>query len=237
MRVLYMIVGDIRYQIKYGFYFLYGFMTLLYLGILAVIPDEYKSMAASIIILTDPAALGFFFIGGIWLLEKGEGVHKFYNISPLRPVEYAFSKAFSLSILSTLAGLLIALLGAPFGVNIPLLMVGLLLGSAFFTLMGLCIATYAKSVNHYMLIAAIPGTLMILPAILVAFGIEWFWLEFFPASILWRIIDASLQGLPVGILPVVGLLLWLAAMALIVTLRLPHALQEDGGATRNETNP
>ena len=69
--------NDIRFQIKYGFYFLYAFFSLIYMAVLWIMPSEYKNMTASLIILTDPAMLGIFFIGGIWLLEKREGLHRF----------------------------------------------------------------------------------------------------------------------------------------------------------------
>lgn len=93
MRILNAIKNDIRFQIKYGFYFLYFFFTVVYIVALRITPSEYKNMAASLIILTDPAMLGVFFMGGIWLLEKGEGLHRFWSISPLRTIEYVWSKA------------------------------------------------------------------------------------------------------------------------------------------------
>ncbi len=236
MRLFYTLLNDIKYQAKYGFYLLYAFITLLYLCILALVSGEHKGITASIILLSDPAALGFFFIGGIWLLEKGEGVHRLYSVSPLRPLEYCMAKVFSLSLISVLTGLLITLFGLPAPVNYPLLTFGLLLGSGFFTLTGLYIATYAKSVNHYMIIGVIPGTMLIAPAIMTAFGIEHFLLELFPTSILWRTIDNAVNNRPLEILQIVGLAIWLAAAALVVNNRIPQALQAEGGADTNETD-
>lgn len=237
MRFFHVLINDIRYQSKYGFYTIYAFMTVLYLGILALVPSEYKSVAASIILLTDPAALGFFFIGGVWLLEKGEGVHSYYSISPLRPLEYCIAKVLSLSLISTLTGILIAALGVPTSVNYMLLALGLLLGSGFFTLAGLFIATFAKSVNHYMIIGVIPGTVLIAPAIMSALGIGHFLLELLPASILWRVIENALKGQPLKISYFVGLVIWLIVAAFIVNLRIPHALQMEGGLKKNEADP
>ncbi len=236
MRLFCALANDIRYQAKYGFYLLYAFITLLYLGVLALVPGEYKGVAASVILLTDPAALGFFFIGGIWLLEKGEGVHRFYSISPLRPLEYCMAKVLSLSFISTLAGVLIAVFGVPAPVNYLFLAVGLLLGSGVFTLAGLYTATYAKSVNHYMLIGVIPGTVLIVPAVMTALGVRHFLLEMLPASILWRVMDKAVNGRQTEILPVAGLLGWLAVAALAASIRIPHALQAEGGASKNEAN-
>lgn len=228
MRLLNALANDVRYQMKYGFYILYAFMTLLYLGILYLIPNEHKGIAASIILLTDPAALGFFFIGGIWLLEKGEGVHNFYVVSPLRPFEYCAAKFLSLSLISVLSGVLIAAFSMAARVNYPALATGLMLGSGFFTLAGLYTATYAKSVNHYMLIGVIPGTVLIAPAVLTAFGIEHFLLELFPTSILWRVLDNAVNGRQIGIASIAGLAVWLAVAMFAINKRIPGALLTEG---------
>lgn len=111
MRFFHALKNDIRFQIKYGFYFLYAFFSVVYIAVLILVPSEYKKMTASLIILTDPAMLGVFFIGGIWLLEKGEGLHRFWSVSPLRPIEYILSKSISLAILSTISADLIVLIG------------------------------------------------------------------------------------------------------------------------------
>lgn len=237
MRLISSTLNDIRYQAKYGFYFLYAFITVLYVVILALVSAEYKNMVASIILLTDPAALGFFFIGGIWLLEKDEGVHKFYSISPLRPMEYCLAKMTSLGIISTLSGVLIAVLAVPLDTNFLLLAVGMFFGSGIFTLLGLLFSTYAKSVNHYMIINILPETVMIVPAVLTAFGITHPLFELFPATMLWHVIELSIKGEAVNIFYILGLLLWLCIALLIANYRVPVALQSEGGGKDEANNP
>lgn len=235
MRQISVMLNDILYQVKYGLYFLYAFITVLYVVILAFVPAEYKNMAASVILLTDPAALGFFFIGGIWLLEKDEGVHKFYSISPLRPMEYCLAKMASMGIISTLSGVLIAVLAVPVDTNFLLLAVGMFFGSGFFTLLGLLFSAYAKSVNHYMIINILPETVMIVPAVLTAFGITYPLFELFPATMLWHVIELSIKGEAINILYIPGLLLWLCIALFIANYRVTAALQSEGGG-KNETN-
>lgn len=229
MRLVFATLNDIRYQAKYGFYFLYAFMTVLYVIILALIPTEYKNIVASIILLTDPATLGFFFIGGIWLLEKDEGVHKFYNISPLRPMEYCLAKIISLAIISTLSGVLIAALSIPANTNYLVLTSGMFIGSCIFTLLGLLLATYAKSVNQYFIISIFPSTVIIIPALMIAFGLFHPLLEIFPATMLWNIIGLSTRGQTISITQIIGLLMWLGITLFIANYRMPVALQSEGG--------
>jgi len=40
MRIWSLFQGDVRFQYKYGFYFLYMFFTILYIGMLLAFPVE-----------------------------------------------------------------------------------------------------------------------------------------------------------------------------------------------------
>lgn len=229
MRFLAALVNDMRYQKKYGFYFLYVFISAVYVAVLFVCPGEYKRITASIIILTDPTMLGTFFIGGIWLLEKREGLHGFWGISPLRPMEYILSKAVSLAIISTLSADLIVLLGLRETINYFVLSISVFIGSIIFTIIGLTIATYARSVNHYILIASPPAILLIIPPMLAAFGISYPVLELLPGTVLWRIIGYSLY---IADKPVIWLwivfVLWLGIVLYPAIRRITFAMQTGG---------
>jgi fluoroquinolone transport system permease protein len=223
-------MNDIRYQVKYGFYLVYALISTLYIVALLFCPLEYRKIAASIIILTDPALLGTFFIGGIWLLEKREGLHKFWIISPLRSLEYIMSKAVSLSIISTLVAGLIALIGVREAVNYLLLLVGVFLGSVVFTVIGLILATYARSVNQYMIIVTIPTTLLVTPAILTAFGISHIIFDILPGTAMWRLIAVSLDIDTTSVLWIYSvLILWLVAVFYLACKSIPTAMQVEGG--------
>ncbi|MCL1792531.1 MAG: ABC transporter [Oscillospiraceae bacterium] len=230
MRFLSALTNDMRYQFKYGFYFLYSFISAIYVAALLICPAEYKKTAASIIILTDPAMLGTFFIGGIWLLEKNEGLHGFWGISPLRPMEYIISKAMSLSIVSTIASGLIILFGLREKMNYPALLASVFAGSMVFTVIGLIIATYARSVNHYILIASLPAVFLTIPPILAAFGISYPFLDILPGTALWRMIAYSMD---ISNTPLFGLwfflIFWLGVALCYANRRIPLAMQVEGG--------
>ena len=231
MRFWHTLANDIRYQAKYGFYLLYALISAIYVAALLLIPGEYKKIAASIVILTDPAMLGMFFIGGIWLLEKEEGLHGFWRISPLRPVEYILSKALSLSVISTLSAALIVRIALPERVDYLSLSAGILAGSAIFTTLGLTAASYARSVNHYLLIASPPAVIFAVPPILAAFGLTHPLLEILPGTVLWRAICFSI-GLPggFGMMTWTALALWLGIALLLANKRIPVAFQiAEGG--------
>ncbi|NDL66594.1 ABC transporter [Anaerotalea alkaliphila] len=229
LRLARLLVQDVRYQAKYGFYFLYAVMSAFYIGILLLLPPQWRPLGVAVAILTDPAMLGFFFIGGIWLLEQGEGLHGMFAVLPQRPGEYVLSKALSLGILSVLAALVIAVLvGAD--ADYPLLALAVLLGSGVFTLAGLTIATYARSVNHYMLVGTPPMFLFMVPPVLTLFGVSHPSFAVLPGMQLYELLRLCV-GLEsqwsAGVL-FSGIATWLAAAIYVALWRIPQALR--GGA-------
>jgi fluoroquinolone transport system permease protein len=88
------------------------------------------------------------------LLERDEGLHSYYTITPATVTEYILAKALSLALISATAGTIIA--AAVFGrpVHFLLLFSGLFLGTPVFTLSGLAMGTAARSVNQYFVYAS-----------------------------------------------------------------------------------
>lgn len=202
----------------------------MYIAVLLITPREYKSITASLIILTDPSMLGLFFMGGIWLLEKGEGLHGFWSVSPLRPVEYVWSKSVSLAVLSTVSADLIVLSAMRTGVNLVLLSFSVFLGAVVFNLMGLMAASFARSVNHYMIIVLLPAVLLSMPPVLTAFGITHPLLEIFPGTALWHLINLSVHGSrSIHGRMWMNLLIWLGIALFLADKRIGAALESEGG--------
>jgi hypothetical protein len=108
MRMKNLIKGDIGFQFKYGFYFVYAVFTLFYILLLLVIPTNIRKEVGTLLIYTDPAAMGLFFMGAIVLLEKSLRVLNSIAVSPVKVVEYIWSKAISLGIIATAVAVLIS---------------------------------------------------------------------------------------------------------------------------------
>jgi hypothetical protein len=77
MRLLHAVLADIRFQIKQGFYLVYVVITAMYLIIMSFLPDDILAVALPLVVFSDPSVLGLFFIGGIILMEKGQGVNQY----------------------------------------------------------------------------------------------------------------------------------------------------------------
>lgn len=150
MRLANALKSDITFQFRQGFYWVYLFLTLVYMVVMSKLPaGNVKMYGVAIGVFSDPSVVGFFFIGGIVMLEKIQGVFKYIGVTPLSPVQYLMSKALSLSLLSVSAALAIVLATYRGKVDFVLLLSGVFLSSLFFTLFGFLVASTARNINQY----------------------------------------------------------------------------------------
>jgi len=175
MRLMSAVKSDMKFQIKQGFYTVYIILTIMYMIIIKQLPYNMKNIAIPLVVFTDPSVVGFFFIGGIVMLEKVQGVYKYLAVTPLRAREYLMAKVVSLSILAEAAGLAITAVTNRENVNWPLLGVGILLTSVFFTLYGFVAASNCNSMNQYF-IKMVPYMLIIIIPCFSIIGFKFSWL-------------------------------------------------------------
>ena len=150
MRLGRLIRGDIHFQWKYGFYFIYFILTLLYVCAIAALPEHWKNNIAAIMIYSDPAAMGLFFMGAIVLLEKSQKVLNAMVVSPVKVSEYILSKTIALIVISSIIALI---LGFVSGSNhLPGIAVGTALTSAIFTMLGIIAATRISNLNQFFIV-------------------------------------------------------------------------------------
>ena len=169
MRTKALLLGDIRFQWKYGIYFIYSVFTVLYISLLYILPLEWREKAAILMIFSDPAAMGLYFMGAIVLFEKSERVLNSIAISPVKTKEYVLSKLISIALVSTAVGLVIGF-GGDVIENPFFFSLGIFGGSLLFSSIGLAIATKIGSINQF-IVATIPAEILInLPAIAYLFG-------------------------------------------------------------------
>ncbi|WP_335871392.1 hypothetical protein [Bacillus sp. 2205SS5-2] len=107
MKLRSLFLMDVKFQFRHGFYYAYGLVTIFYLTFLFLLPLPSEKMFAILIIFTDPSLLGFFFIGGTLLLEKGQGILNSIFISTVSVHHYLWSKLLSLTLLAYVSSILI----------------------------------------------------------------------------------------------------------------------------------
>lgn len=150
-RILNSIKADVMFQLKHGFYTIYVVLAIIYIILLSFLSPKVTSYVLPLLIYFDPAGLGLFFIGGMVLLEKEQGILALLYITPLRVYEYILSKVVTLGIISIIAGVAISLISYSLSVNYVLLCIAVFLVSIVFTLIGFILSTRSKSVNEYLL--------------------------------------------------------------------------------------
>ena len=155
------------------------------------IPSSVREKVTAILIFTDPAALGLFFMEAMILLEKSECVLASLAVSPIKIWEYIASKVLSLSVISTATATIIS---AVYNIHIlPFVVAGVFLGSVLFSLLGIIIGTKAKSLNQFLVLTVPVTIVIILPALAETFGVSCplFWIN--PGNAVLRLIEGDVN--------------------------------------------
>lgn len=141
---------DIRLQWRYGIYLAYSFVLALYAGVLAGMGSQLPAWAPAVIIFTDPAALGFFFVGALIMLERAERVTSALAVAPLAPAEYFTAKCGTLTGVALIAcAILLLFIHRP--ANPALLFLTVALTSIQYLGIGVPIALRFNTVSAYLI--------------------------------------------------------------------------------------
>lgn len=158
-----MLRWDVRLQVRYGIYPVYAVLTLLFVVGLRLVEPGVRTDATVLLIAVDPSALGFYFVAVLVLYEKGECVLDALVVSPLGGTGYLLSKTLSLSLLATGTSVVVAVASHGVSLRTPILVVGVLLSSSLFVLIGFVAVARFHSINGYFLSAAIWGAVLFSP--------------------------------------------------------------------------
>jgi fluoroquinolone transport system permease protein len=170
---------DITLQYRYGIYAAYAVVVVLYVGILLSARERLPDWATAFIIFSDPAALGFFFLGALMMLERSEGVRVALATTPLSPTDYLWAKMLTLTGFALVACL--ALILAHGSGNLVLLFAAVALTSIQFIGIGVPIALRFRTVSGYLMGSAGFLTPVIAPAFLALLDPFPLWLAIIPS--------------------------------------------------------
>jgi len=224
MRLVISLKQDIRFQFRHGFYYVYAILSVIYVLVLRFLPVPLVHPTMVLILFTDVCALGFFFVGAIILLERGQNITESLFVTPLRLYEYLLSKLLSFLILSVLSTGIIILGASIHMQNVVWFCFGLIFSSGIYTLFGLVFAAKARNVNDYFVRSLGMGMLISLPivAYLGLFDSPLFYL--FPSKATLILLDALGQTHTSGELVYAGvsLLFWTLLFAFMAHRRFEN---------------
>ncbi|MBN1624122.1 MAG: hypothetical protein JXN10_05620 [Clostridia bacterium] len=163
-RIINALKGDIRFQFRQGFYFIYLVLAMVYIAAIYQVSDKAAVILIPVLIYLDPAMVGFMFTGGLVMLERQQGITGYIGITPFGTLEYISAKVLSMVFLAVIISLLISVSSAkPF--NGPVLISAVILTSMFNSLLGILASAKCRSMNDYF-IRMIPYMMVIVvPAI------------------------------------------------------------------------
>jgi fluoroquinolone transport system permease protein len=166
--LLKLIKGDLFFLARYGLFLVYAVFIVVYLVMLHYIPGETGTFVMKLLVFSDPAAMGLFFMGAVVLLEKSQRVNCSLAVSPVTTAQYTLSKSIAFLISGLAVGLIIA-----FGSGRYLTfwaIIGLAGGSLLFSMGGLFVATKTQSLNQF-IICSLPVEIFIsAPGFIFAFN-------------------------------------------------------------------
>jgi fluoroquinolone transport system permease protein len=153
-RLLAALRWDARLQLRHGFYAAAAFVAAALVLGLSRLPSAGAAADGLVpALVASNLTLGtFYFMGGLVLLEKGEGTLEALVVTPLRAGEYLASKAVTLTLLAVVENVaVVAVFAGPrLGPGALPLALGIALASALFVLAGFVAVVRFDSINEYL---------------------------------------------------------------------------------------
>lgn len=152
-------------QLRYGFLYAAAFVGALYVALLLPLPGSVLEVAGPLVVFSELAVVGYYFIAGMVLFEKSERTLYALVSTPLRFSEYLGSRLATLTLLASALSLAVvtAVYGTEF--NAALLLAGVALLSLISLLAGFISVLPFDSITRYLIPSQIPMFVMALPLV------------------------------------------------------------------------
>ena len=162
-RLLATVRCDVTLQFRHGFYYATAFVLIFCVVVVSRIPSLNLSWLLPALLLGNLLLNTFYFIGGLILLEKGEGTLEAQVVTPLRTWEYLASKVGTLALLGLVENTVIVMLLVGLGFNLLLLAASLVLTAAIYCLAGVIAVVRYHSINEYLMPSVLYTSILLAP--------------------------------------------------------------------------
>lgn len=230
-RFLNLLKLDFTLQKRYGFFYASIFVVLVWIAVLQVLPREFLPKALPFIIFADLGIIGFYFIAGQILMEKGEGTIYALNVTPVMYEEYWGAKVITLTILALFVSLAVILATAGFYFSLGMFLAGVMLTSAFALAVGFYAVCPYNSISSFILPSQLYILVINIPLI-DYFG--WFEHDIFyiiPTKACLILLKGIWQPIAAGemIYSLLYLVFWIWLLATITRKRFAHYILAQKG--------
>ncbi len=151
---------DVRLQFRNGFFYAVAFVLVCWAIVLTQLPEIDWAWLLPPLVFGNLVMVSFYFIGGLVLLEKGEGTLEAQVVTPLRSSEFLASKIATLTLLSLAENLLIVACAVGLRFRVLPMAVGIALASLIYALVGFVAVSRYQSINEYIM-PSVPYVLLL----------------------------------------------------------------------------
>jgi fluoroquinolone transport system permease protein len=175
-----LVKGELDRLNKYGVFTMSLFIAVLWGVILFLISDDILSSILPMLLLIDATMMSIMYIGAEMHFEKTESTISTLLVTPVTNKELVASKALANIIHNFVSSGLIILVFylasefgyvADIGINLFLLLLGVVLTTATFTILGLVLSYYQKDFTTMLVNIFIGAIFLMLPSMLLMFGV------------------------------------------------------------------
>jgi fluoroquinolone transport system permease protein len=157
---------DVMLQARNGFYWATLFLVLVVGGLLTAIPEAARADRVAwvpAIVAANLQITTFFFVAGLMLLDRDQGVLGALAVSPLSPGSYLGSRTITLTALAIAETVALVWIGFGPGGSWPLILFGSAALGVIYTGLGAVVGVHYRSVNALLLPAWGMVTALLLP--------------------------------------------------------------------------
>jgi fluoroquinolone transport system permease protein len=153
----------------------------IYVLVLRLAPESIAETLLPFLVFSDPAALGFFFVGGIVLAERSEGTAAAIAVSPVPAASVLAARILVLATLGAVGGFGVAL-GSGLEVDWITFVPAVVLTALLYTCFGYAVAMRSSSVNDYFARATGWSTPLFAPLALFAVAPDAWFMALWPTT-------------------------------------------------------
>ena len=140
---------DVRLQFRNGFHYAVLFVLFCWGIVLTQLPRIDWEWLLPPLLFGNLSMVSFYFIGGLVLLEKGEGTLEAQVVTPLRNGEYLASKVGTLTLLSLFESLVIVVCCVGLGFRVAPMVAGIVLAALLYALAGFIAVSRYAAINEF----------------------------------------------------------------------------------------
>jgi len=171
-----MLLCDLRLQWRNGFYAVTAFVLVFWLVLFSQLPGFSANGLLAGVLVFNLLLTSFYYIGGLVLLEKGEGTLEAQVVTPLRTGEYLASKLVTLAVLTLAENLCLVMIVTRLRFAVLPLVLGVLLAAGLLVLTGFLAVIRYDAINEYLLPSVGYMFVLTLPALALLLGWQgWGW--------------------------------------------------------------